>query len=88
MADWNVKPQADVSVIPAAGDKKANTRVKFSGTDSWSNVITRIMDSTSWAGMLGIQAEKGNLAIGLNYGVQAPRHETDQRVNVGISWKF
>lgn len=88
VADWNVKPQADVSVIPAAGDKKANTRVKFSGTDSWSNVNTRIMDSTSWAGMLGIQAEKGNLAIGLNYGVQASRHETDQRVNVGISWKF
>ncbi len=88
VAGWNVKPQADVSVIPAAGDKNANTRVKFSGIDAWSDMNTRIMDSTSWAGMVGVQAEKGNLAFGLNYGVQASRHETDQRVNVGISWKF
>lgn len=88
MGGWNVKPQADVSVIPAAGNKNANTRVKFSGVDAWSDMNTRIMDSTSWAGMVGVQAEKGNLAFGLNYGVQASRHETDQRVNVGISWKF
>ena len=88
MGGWNVKPQADVSVIPAAGNKIANTRVKFSGVDAWSDMNTRIMDSTSWAGMVGVQAEKGNLAFGLNYGVQASRHETDQRVNVGISWKF
>lgn len=88
VAGWNVKPQADVSVIPAAGDKKANSKVKFTGVDAWSNVNTRIMDSTSWSGMLGLQAEKGNLALGVNYGVQASRHETDQRVNVGISWKF
>lgn len=87
-AGWNIKPQADVSVIPAAGDKKASTKVSFSGIDAADSVNTRIMDSTSWAGMLGIQAEKGNLALGLNYGVQASRHETDQRVNVGISWKF
>lgn len=88
VAGWNIKPQADVSVIPAAGDKKASTRMSFSGIDAADSVNTRIMDSTSWAGMLGIQAEKGNLALGLNYGVQASRHETDQRVNVGISWKF
>mgnify|MGYP000986136969 CR=1 FL=1 len=34
MGGWNVKPQADVSVIPAAGNKIANTRVKFSGVDA------------------------------------------------------
>lgn len=88
VAGWNIKPQADVSVIPAAGEKKAFTKVSFSGIDAADSVNTRIMDSTSWAGMLGVQAEKGNLALGLNYGVQASRHETDQRVNVGISWKF
>ena len=46
------------------------------------------MDSTSWAGTLGVQAEKGNLALGLNYGLQASSRETDQSVSVGISWKF
>ena len=51
-------------------------------------VSTRIMDSTSFSGMVGLQAEKGSLALGLNYGVQASRHETDPRVNMGVSWKF
>ena len=38
--------------------------------------------------MVGVQAEKGNFALGLNYGIQASSHETDQNVNVGFSWKF
>ena len=88
VAGWNIKPQADVSVIPAAGEKKAFTKVSFSGIDASDSVNTRIMDSTSWAGMLGIQAEKGNLALGLSYGVQASRHETDQHVQLNLGWKF
>ena len=85
---WNVKPLADVSVIPAAGEKKNTTKVSYTGINAFDSVNTRIMDSTSFSALLGLQAEKGNLALGINYGVQASRHETDQRVNVGISWKF
>lgn len=85
---WNIKPQADVSVIPAAGEKKAFTKVHFSGIDATDGINTRIMDSTSWAGMVGLQAEKGNLSLGLNYGVQASSHETDQGVRFTLGWKF
>ena len=88
VSGWNVKPQADVSVIPAAGEKKNTTKVSYAGIGALDSVNTRIMDSTSWAGMVGVQAEKGNFALGLNYGVQASSHETDQSVSVGISWKF
>ncbi len=58
------------------------------GINAVDGVNTRIMDSTSWSGMVGVQAEKGNFALGLNYGIQASSHETDQNVNVGFSWKF
>ncbi len=88
VSGWNVKPLADVSVIPAAGEKKNTTKVSYSGINAVDGVNTRIMDSTSWAGTVGIQAEKGNFALGLNYGIQASSHETDQNVNVGFSWKF
>ena len=88
VSGWNVKPLADVSVIPAAGEKKNTTKVSYAGIGALDSVNTRIMDSTSWAGTLGVQAEKGNFALGLNYGVQASSHETDQSVSVGISWKF
>lgn len=88
IAGWIMKPQADVSVIPAVGDRKNTTKVSYAGINAVDGVSTRIMDSTSFSGMVGLQAEKGSLALGLNYGVQASRHETDQRVNMGVSWKF
>lgn len=85
---WTVKPQADVSVIPTAGDKRNTTKVSYAGISAEDSLSTRIMDSTSVSGMLGIHAEKDNFVFGLNYGVQASRHETDQRVNVVGIWKF
>lgn len=88
VSGWNIKPQADVSVIPAAGEKKNTSKVSYAGLNAVDSVNTRIMDSTSWAGMVGVQAEKGNFALGLNYGVQASSHETDQSVSIGFSWKF
>ncbi len=88
VSGWNVKPLLDVSVIPAAGDTKNTTKVSYAGTHAADSVNTRIMDSTSWSGLVGVQAEKGNLALGINYGMQASKNETDQSVNVGISWKF
>ena len=87
-SDWTVKPMLDVSVIPAVGDKEANTKVKFSGLDAWSSMNSRVMDSTSWAGTVGIQAEKGKFSLGLNYGVQASSNETDQNIQVKLGWKF
>jgi len=85
---WNVKPMADISVIPAAGEKDAHTKVNFSGMDAWDSVNTRIMDSTSWSGTVGVQAEKGNFSLGLNYGVQASSNETDQNIQLKLGWKF
>jgi len=86
--DWNVKPMVDLSVIPAAGDKDAHTKMNFAGMDAWDSVNSRIMDSTSWAGTVGIQAEKGNLSIGLDYSVQASSRETDQNIKLKLNWKF
>jgi len=85
---WNVKPMADISVIPAAGEKKAFTKMNFSGMDAWDSVNSRIMDSTSWSGTIGVQAEKGNFSLGLNYGVQASSNETDQNIQLKLGWKF
>jgi len=88
LSGWNVKPSVDVSFIPAAGEKKATTKVHFSDLDAWDSVSTRVMDSTSWAGTVGIQAEKGNMTFGLNYGVQASSNETDQNIQIKFGWKF
>lgn len=87
-ADWNLKPMADFSVIPAAGEKKAFSRMRFTGVDAVDSVNSRIMDSTSYAATLGLMAEKGQLSLGLSYGVQASSNETDQNIQVKFGWKF
>ncbi|MBQ4615734.1 MAG: autotransporter domain-containing protein [Mailhella sp.] len=88
LAGWALKPAVDLSFIPAAGDKDARTSVNFSGIDAVDSFDTRIMDSTSWAATVGVQAEKGAFSLGLNYGVQASSHETDQNVQLKLGWKF
>jgi uncharacterized protein with beta-barrel porin domain len=88
LGDWRIKPSADISVIPVAGETKAFSKMRYSGVEATDSVNTRIMDSTSYAGLFGLQAEKGNFSVSLNYGVQAASHETDQNVQVRFGWKF
>ena len=87
-ADWNLKPMADFSVIPAAGEKKAFSKMRFTGVDAVDSVNSRIMDSTSYSAALGLTAEKGQLSFGLSYGVQASSRETDQNIQFKLGWKF
>lgn len=88
VAGWNVKPLVDLSVIPSAGDTKNTTAVSYAGIGAEDVVKSRIMDATSWAGTVGVQAEKDGFSFGLHYGLQASAHETDQSVGMGFSWKF
>ncbi len=85
---WIVRPKLDLSVIPAFGELKAESKVCWSGINATDSVNMRIMDTVSYAGTLGIQAEYGNFAIGLNYGLQGAWHETSHSLNAGFTWKF
>lgn len=87
-SDWAVKPMIDLSVIPAIGDKHSTTMVNFSGVNAWDNVSARVLDRTSWTGTLGVQAQKGNFTLSMNYGVQHASNETDQSVQVKLNWMF
>ncbi len=85
---WIVKPQIDLAVVPAVGDLGAVSEISWSGINATDDVSTRIMDTVSYTGRAGIQAEMGNFAIGLNYGIQAAKHETNHSLNAGFTWKF
>ena len=83
-----MKPLADISVIPAAGDKDTDGKVRFSGINASDSFTARMMDSMSRASTLGVQAEKGDFSFGLNYDVQASSHETDQNLQFRLGWKL
>lgn len=85
---WNIKPQFDASIIPAVGDTKTKTRVTYSGIDAEDSIRNTITDTVSWSGMAGLQFEKGDFILGVNYGIQASTHETDQNVSLNLVYKF
>ena len=85
---WTVKPQLDLNITPAAGNRKAETRVSYSGLQEWDSMRSRVMDSTTFGGMAGVQASKGRFSLRLDYGIQAGRHERDQRVKLGLCYRF
>lgn len=85
---WNIKPQFDASIIPAVGDTKTKTRVTYSGIDAEDSIRNTITDTVSWSGMAGLQFEKGDFTLGVNYGIQASTHETDQNVSLNLVYKF
>ncbi|WP_279066336.1 autotransporter outer membrane beta-barrel domain-containing protein, partial [Bilophila wadsworthia] len=61
---WKVKPRADLSVVPAAGDLKAKAKVRVPGVAASDTIKARIMDSVSLD--YGIRASEHKVGHGVN----------------------
>ena len=85
---WKVKPRADLSVVPAAGDLKAKTKARVPGVAASDTIKARIMDSVSLDGTLGLEVQKDNISFGLDYGIRASEHKAGHGVNVSFTYKF
>lgn len=85
---WKVKPRADLSVVPAAGDLKAKTKVRVPGVAASDTIKARMMDSVSFDGTLGLEVQKDNISFGLDYGIRASEHKAGHGVNVSFTYQF
>ena len=85
---WKVKPSADHSVAPAAGDLKAKTKARVPGVAASDTIKARMMDSVSFDGTLGLEVQKDNISFGLDYGIRASEHKAGHGVNVSFTYKF
>ena len=85
---WKVKPRADLSVAPAAGDLKAKAKARVPGVAASDTIKARIMDSVSFDGTLGLEVQKDNISFGLDYGIRASEHKAGHGVNVSFTYKF
>ena len=85
---WKVKPQADLSVVPAAGDTKTKIDVRTPGVNASDSMKRRVMDTTSFDGVFGVEVQKDNVSFGLGYNVQASEHQTGQGVTASFMYKF
>ena len=85
---WKVKPRADLSVAPAAGDLKAKAKARVPGVAASDTIKARMMDSVSFDGTLGLEVQKDNISFGLDYGIRASEHKAGHGVNVSSTYKF
>ncbi len=85
---WHLRPMLDFSVIPAAGDKKAWSEARFTGTDTWATMKDQFMDDVSYRGSIGLELGAGNLSLGLNYSMQAGMKTNSQTVMGTFAYTF
>ncbi|MDR3362243.1 MAG: autotransporter domain-containing protein, partial [Desulfovibrio sp.] len=85
---WFFKPSLDLSVIPAAGDIKGKSKVRFTGTDRSAELDTRIMDYVTYQGGVGLEFGTQNVSFGLNYNLQVSEHTTGHGVFGTFRYEF
>ena len=83
-----MKAQADLSVVPAAGDTKTKIDVRTPGVNASDSMKRRVMDTTSFDGVFGVEVQKDNVSFGLGYNIQASEHQTGQGVTASFMYKF
>lgn len=85
-AGWDLRAQADVGVIAAAGDTRTQSRVSAPGIQASDVIAADVVDSTAFNGQLGVKLHKGNMAFGLGYNITASEHSTGQ--TIGATYKL
>jgi hypothetical protein len=85
-AGWDLRAQADVGMIAAAGDTRTQSRIVAPGIHASDVIAADVVDSTAFNGQLGLKLQKGNMAFGVVYNITASEHTTGQ--TVGATYKF
>ncbi len=82
---WTIKPKFDFSVIGAAGDTEAETRVRVPGVNAADNASADMMDSVSFRGIVSVEMQKDATSVGLSAGYQrsATMNSTGFMLNIG-----
>ena len=85
---WNVRPQADVSVIPQFGDTKQKT--KLTNANGVSDRLSGEFAGRIGANVnLGVQADKGNATVGVRYGFTGgTKGKADHAFKVEARFRF
>ena len=85
--NWDVKPVLDLSVIPAAGDTDVDVDSTFINMGDVS-VNSEIVDSVSFGGKLGVEAEYGSFGLGLSYQYLGSSNVDSHNVMGNVRYSF
>ena len=81
---WKLAPVVDLSVVPAFGDKDAVATYTGGITST-----TRVVDTNPLQAKLGVEAQNGAWAFGLNYGLTAGGEDRlNNALNANVRYSF
>lgn len=85
---WSFKPFVDFNVIPATGDIKAKSKIRFTGTDTQAELDTKMMDYFTYGGTVGVEFGNENIFLGVNYNAQFGAESSAQGVFGTFRYEF
>lgn len=85
---WRFKPSLDLAVIPAAGDMKARSEIRFTGVSGTAGLDTQVMDYVSYMGQAGLEFGNDQASFGVNYQLQAGEKTTAHGVFGTFRYEF
>ena len=71
---WSIKPSLDLSLIPYWGDTDQDSTVRWSGLTRSYHTTSAIIDELTYEATLGLSAQSGALALGLELSYSGSEH--------------
>lgn len=85
---WKVRPNIDLSYMWAMGDTDSSMTVGLPGTAAADRLGYTVMDSGSFIGKVGLEAEKGHMTYGVSYSYQKGSDAQSNKWFVDLKYSF
>ena len=85
---WSFKPSLDLSLIPAWGDTDQDSTVRWIGLARDYRTTSAIIDELTYEATLGLSAQSGALALGLELGYSGSEHSDGIGLSAHAHYRF
>ena len=85
---WSIKPSLDLSLIPYWGDADQDSTVRWSGLTRSYHTTSAIIDELTYEATLGLNAQSGTLALGLEFSYSGSEHSDGLGLSAHAHYRF
>ena len=85
---WSIKPSLDLSLIPYWGDTDQDSTVRWSGLTRSYHTTSAIIDELTYEATLGLSAQSGALALGLELSYSGSEHSDGLGLSAHAHYRF
>ena len=87
-SSWYYKPFFDARITYNCGDLKSQSDIRFTGTDGFNSVYSKVLDPVNYGFGTGIELGKDRLKLNFNYNFDKSTHSYQHTVIAYLNYKF